>query len=879
MAEQKIGQDPAQKEGAVSHRATPTLSVRGLSVRGLSLGTRLALGFGLIAVLFLVANYWSQRNATLVTERIQQSAQVRTNFDRVARSLTDALVTYQRVALSANATTDKSLRAAEAALLQAAKEYESLPNPIVDSLPASALNSALQILQADVKTLVVNGRRRDELLNRYWVSFDRIHQVLVAPDDGNWRIGDRVVTRRSTTATVEALLNVRSVVSAYLASPNARRAAAIGMEEGNFLLVLERNAKTLIGNRSEPWLQKVRDDFAELRQELRNVRIANDRTERQAATVAEKIQYLAKLVRSHISEPAAKALAESALEASAIAQRTDQQVLIASIAILALIVVIAFLTVASIARPIARLVRATYSLADGDEATRAPRGGMRELDQLAAAFNDMADRLSQAQREMRGDQARLEERVVERTQQLQHLAYHDTLTQLPNRRHLFQHLTTALDQARGSHRVALLLLDLDNFKTLNDSLGHLFGDRVLKAVSERLLTAIDRDGFAARLGGDEFTVVCQLGPESGSIARQAESLLASFQRPLQVDEREIIVSLSIGASIFPDHATDPESLLRAADAALFKAKELGRNRMCIASAELVEQIGGRFKTEQALRRAAQFDELELLFQPQLSLSDGTVNAVEALVRWKRDGTFVLPMDFLPLAEQSGVIAEITDWVLKQAVRTLAQWQRGAWPQARVAVNISAQQFIDQGFVHKLQALLSLYQVPPTSLELELTETVLQSGVATVRTLHELRELGVGIALDDFGAGYSSLASLEQLELSRVKIDRSLIEHVDQQPRSASIARSMIALCRSLNLDVTVEGIERPEQFHFLRTCENVDVQGYLFARPLSVDQVPMARKELVARLVQLVEDQEAAAQEKQFTPVSVLQWRGPPRRR
>jgi len=339
------------------------------------------------------------------------------------------------------------------------------------------------------------------------------------------------------------------------------------------------------------------------------------------------------------------------------------------------------------------------------------------------------------------------------------------------------------------------------------------------------------------------------------------------------------LNLSIGAGIFPDHGEDAESLLRAADAALFKAKELGRNRACVASKALVDWIGGQFKTEQALRRATTCNELLLLFQPQLNLSQERVHVVEALVRWKRGDVYVSPLDFLPLAAQSGLIAEITDWVLKSAIGTLAEWRRGSWPQARVAVNISAQQFVDPAFIRKLQSMLLLHEVPPSSLELELTETALQSGNGTIDTLRELRDLGVGIALDDFGAGYSSLASLELLSLSRVKIDRSLIANIDQDPRSTSIAHSIIDLCRSLNLEVTVEGVERREQFHILRHCESVDLQGYLFARPVPVDAVLGVCAALPTRLQQLIAADVAATRSQRPTSGSILRWRGPPRTR
>jgi len=828
-------------------------------VRGLGIGTRLAIGFGLIAALFLAANFFSQRYAASVTARIETNNRASRNLDHATRSLMEALTAFhravrERIAVDSARDTPQLYRAADTALSKAVDDYVQLATPIPGTLAATRLVTEVQLLQRQAEALLGSAKRRDDLLNRYWTDFDRLLQQLIQPQQNAWRMGDRALTRPSLAKVTDALVAVHTAVGAYLTSPNARRAVTIDLQEENFLVALAANSKALAAAQDEPWLRSVRVDFEKLRRLQLNVRQAREDTQTEFAQVSDRIDELSNTIATGISEPATKALLNSAELAGEIAHRVDRNIALLSIGTLGLILAISLLTAVSVTRPVRRLIQAINRLGSGDEATRVRRGGTRELDQLAGAFNAMADQLAEARNGVRVQQTELEVRVAARTQQLHHLAYHDALTQLPNRRHLFKHLGTVLGRAQSEHRsVVLLLLDLDNFKTLNDSLGHLFGDRVLKAVSERLSAAVEHDGFAARLGGDEFTVVREFTASHTNIAVQTERLLALFQRPLRVDDRDIMVGMSVGAGVFPDHAADAESLLRAADSALFQAKARGRNQVCVASPDLVEQIGAQFKTEQALRRAIQSGDLELLYQPQANLRSRQANSVEALLRWRRDGAYVLPRDFLALAEQSGLISEIADWVLARAVRQLAEWHHGAWPEARVAVNISAQQFMDHAFVTKLQGLLVTYNVPPSSLELELTETVLQSGAATARALGELREIGVGIALDDFGAGYSSLESLDKLQLARVKIDRSLMENVDRQPRSAAIARSMIELCRSLDLQVTAEGIERVEQLRFLQRCGDVDVQGFLLARPMIADQVIAACGAVPDRLSELTD--------------------------
>ena len=510
-----------------------------------------------------------------------------------------------------------------------------------------------------------------------------------------------------------------------------------------------------------------------------------------------------------------------------------------SAAVLVLLLYICFVTIFSIVRPVRRLVTATARLAKGENARVVASGGIRELDTLAVAFNSMAEQLAAARASTRDARQRLEDKVAERTRQLQLLAEQDPLTGLANRRHLFAALDATLERARLSgDRVGVFFLDIDNFKTLNDSLGHAYGDRVLIAIAQRLEVIARSCGFAARLGGDEFTVVHQGAVTTEEILACGASIIRAFDIPVQVDFREVIVSVSVGASIFPDHEQDAESLLRAADAALFRAKALGRSQLATFTPELLTTASAKFAIEQRLRRAIQKGEFELFYQPLVNAQTLDVQVVEALIRWRTpSGSFLAPGEFLAVAEESGLIMEISDWVLRTAIETAAQWHRGAWRDVRVAINVSPRQFLNFGFVDMLEKLLNEYQLPAQCVELELTESVLQTGAATIKSLEQLRSIGVAIALDDFGTGYSSLASLQQLPLTRVKLDRSLIASMDGSVRSASIARATIGLCRDLGLEVTAEGVERLEQFAALRAYRNISLQGYLLARPVCREEL------------------------------------------
>ena len=561
------------------------------------------------------------------------------------------------------------------------------------------------------------------------------------------------------------------------------------------------------------------------------------------------------------ADAAGNALGERAAAAADAASMVDlethdRRTLIAWLSggVLLLVVYISAGTALSIVRPVRRLLGASARIAKGETGVTVPRGGIRELDTLALAFNDMAAQLAVAQAAARDQTHLLEAKVAERTFQLQELAQRDPLTRLANRRHFFTLLEAAIEQATTEQRlVGVFFIDVDNFKNMNDSLGHEFGDKVLQTIAARLTDVTRSFGFAARLSGDEFTIVYESASTIEDIRLAGIQLIQAFEEPMPLEGRDLIISISAGASVYPEHAQNVEALLRAADAALYEAKALGRSQLALFTPALLEAATERFHTEQGLRRALDRGEFDLVFQPEINLQTCEVELVEALLRWRRpDGRIAAPGEFLAVAEASGLILQINDWVLRRVIEIAAKWHHGHWPEVRVAINVSPRQLYDNSFVDQVQELLEQHRLPARCIEIELTENVLQTGSATIASLRRLRAYGIAIALDDFGTGFSSLASLEQLPLTRIKLDRSLIASIDTNPRSASIAKAIIQLCQGLGLQITAEGIERLEQLAPLVGYPALFAQGYLLARPQSMDDLFPVMSKLPALTKSLV---------------------------
>ena len=425
-------------------------------------------------------------------------------------------------------------------------------------------------------------------------------------------------------------------------------------------------------------------------------------------------------------------------------------------------------------------------------------------------------------------------------QELRYLANYDALTSLPNRSLLSERLARAIVRARRENgHVAVLFLDLDRFKDVNDSLGHAIGDRVLRAAAERVQQAVGPEHTVARLGGDEFTVVLEGLQSADEASVAAQRVIESFSQPLVLDEHhEITVSPSIGISLFPDHAQVPTELLKHADTAMYQAKAAGRRTWQVYSARMDEATRRRATLTGLLRRVVERDELTLVYQPRYSLHHDRVVGAEALLRWRNPEFGAIPPDqFIPLAEDTGLILEIGEWVLREACTTLRAWHQAGLDGIVMSVNVSPVQLLRGDLATTLARILAETGVASGQLELELTESAIMANVGrSASVLHACRILGVGVAVDDFGTGYSSLAYLKRLPLTTLKIDREFVGDLTRDPDDEAITSTVIAMGHSLELNVVAEGVETAGQLQFLRDHGCDEVQGHYVAAAMDRDQ-------------------------------------------
>ncbi|MFZ3213533.1 MAG: EAL domain-containing protein [Terriglobales bacterium] len=425
--------------------------------------------------------------------------------------------------------------------------------------------------------------------------------------------------------------------------------------------------------------------------------------------------------------------------------------------------------------------------------------------------------------------------------QVRYLAYYDALTGLANRSLFQDRLANAMAVARRSkQKVALLFLDLDRFKTINDSLGHSVGDLLLKEVAERLKKWSREQDTVARLGGDEFVVVLSAVKETADAAVAADRLMKAMSAEFTVQGHLLSPSCSLGISVFPDHGTDGEALLKNADAAMYCAKDNGRNNFQFFTHDMNGRAVERMTLENSLRGALEREELFLEYQPQVDLATGRITGADALLRWRHpDLGLIPPNQFIPIAENSGLIIPIGEWVLRTACAQARQWQDEGLPALPVAVNVSAVQFRQDRFLQVITSVLDETGLPPQCLELELTEGLLLSNSDVMLSmLQELKKKGVKLSIDDFGTGYSSLNYLRHFPVYKLKIDRSFVQAMTANQDDAAITSTIINMGRSLNLTVIAEGVENEEQISFLRAHGCHEVQGYYFSRPLAVADFP-----------------------------------------
>jgi diguanylate cyclase (GGDEF)-like protein len=478
-----------------------------------------------------------------------------------------------------------------------------------------------------------------------------------------------------------------------------------------------------------------------------------------------------------------------------------------------------FISERLVLKPIHAILLAATSLKNGDFSARV--GTIKatgELEELSTTFDSMA---SQIQKDR---------------EQLQFLAMHDPLTGLPNRYWVRERLSQLIHSSVSAQgRVALILLDLNGFKEINDSLGHQLGDKVLIQVARILSNAISGKATSARLGGDEFVIIVEDVQRYEAVEKLAKAIQDQLRRPVIIGEQQFFVSASMGAAVFPEHGEDMDTLMQNADVAMYQAKA-EKIQACRFYSEWMNQFSSaRLKMQTLLSQAVPRNELVLHYQPKMSAVSGKIIGAEVLVRWKSaELGFISPSDFIPLAEETGLIVEIGEWVLKTACAQLKSWDGQLPDKFSLAINLSPRQFVDPDLISKILNALECSDASVTQLELEITEGALMyNPVRAIEVLSQMRELGAKVSVDDFGTGYSSLGYLKNLPIDALKIDKSFIAGLPNDASDRAIVGAVIAIAKELELRVTAEGVETQEQLEILRTLGCDEIQGYLFSRPLT----------------------------------------------
>lgn len=548
--------------------------------------------------------------------------------------------------------------------------------------------------------------------------------------------------------------------------------------------------------------------------------------------------------------------------------------LIAAAAVLFVLVcsLISLIMIRHITAPLARVVKLAHDVSNGKLDSTLRVKGSDEVREIASMLNFIVTSLNSYKTELDVNQQLLTMKVEERTRQLsesnqqlkkameettlakerlRRLAYFDSLTVLPNRQFFTEQLKLLLSMAkREGYQLALLFIDLDNFKRINDSLGHTAGDSLLKLVADRLSRCVRESDLisryidvnleigVSRLGGDEFTVVLNRVEHADAVAKVAQRLLAALARPMMIDGHELVITPSIGIAISPHDGEDVEGLLKHADTAMYHAKNSGKNNFQYYTHNMNEMGVQRLKLETDLRRALEHQELVLHYQPQVDISTGQIIGAEAMVRWQHpEHGLVPPLNFITLAEEMGLIVELGDWVLHEACNQAKTWQDKGLHMPKIAVNLSSLQFDDQGFIDRTRKTLLKTRLNPHALKLELTESVIMKNAdSTVEALAELKAMGISLAVDDFGTGYSSLNYLSQFPLDELKIDRSFIVDIGKEDHNTGLIVAIIAMAESLNLSLVAEGVETDPQCLFLQNKGIRIIQGFLFSSPLPADE-------------------------------------------